>query len=234
MWPSLGIWPTTHNPDTCPDWESNRWPFALQPVLNPLSYTSQGCFINIWWRVLTKHFTWPKHISLHYIVLTKIPDFEPACLDSYLLPWPGRKKHHCYQNAVGIFVILESVVLNCARICWLLNLTTKNFFVVLCRRFWSFFNTISFFWYIFRICDVILDIYHIYCIHTYIFKHYSNGKWQSFITMVTSATCLFTVETFKESKESATTIMPKLVSWIAWGMKGLPVLFYRLFQAFRS
>ena len=30
------------NPGMCPDWESNRGPYGLQPVLNPLSYTSQG------------------------------------------------------------------------------------------------------------------------------------------------------------------------------------------------
>ena len=26
----------------CPDWDSNWWPFGLQHLLNPLSYTSQG------------------------------------------------------------------------------------------------------------------------------------------------------------------------------------------------
>ena len=30
------------NPGMCPDWELNWRPFGLQPVLNPLSYTSQG------------------------------------------------------------------------------------------------------------------------------------------------------------------------------------------------
>ena len=30
------------NPGTCPDWELNRQPFDSQPVLNPLSYASQG------------------------------------------------------------------------------------------------------------------------------------------------------------------------------------------------
>ena len=30
------------NPGMCPDWESNQQPFGSQPVLNPLSYTSQG------------------------------------------------------------------------------------------------------------------------------------------------------------------------------------------------
>ena len=30
------------NPGMCPDWESNRQPFGLQPPLNPLSYASQG------------------------------------------------------------------------------------------------------------------------------------------------------------------------------------------------
>ena len=28
--------------DMCPDWESNRQPFGSQPVLNALSYISQG------------------------------------------------------------------------------------------------------------------------------------------------------------------------------------------------
>ena len=37
-WPPLGTWPG----GTCPDWESNWWPFSLQPALSPLSYTSQG------------------------------------------------------------------------------------------------------------------------------------------------------------------------------------------------
>ena len=36
-----------HNQDTCPDWESNQLPFGLEPVLNPLSYTSQGKMQNI-------------------------------------------------------------------------------------------------------------------------------------------------------------------------------------------
>ena len=33
------------NPDMCPDWESNWHPFGSQPMLSPLSYTSQGFFI---------------------------------------------------------------------------------------------------------------------------------------------------------------------------------------------
>ena len=32
------------NPGMCPDWDSNGRPFGLQPVLSPLSYTSQGSF----------------------------------------------------------------------------------------------------------------------------------------------------------------------------------------------
>ena len=31
-----------HNPDMCPDWESNRQPSGLQSVLNPLSHICQG------------------------------------------------------------------------------------------------------------------------------------------------------------------------------------------------
>ena len=31
-----------HNSGMCPDWESNRWPFGSQSILNPLSYPSQG------------------------------------------------------------------------------------------------------------------------------------------------------------------------------------------------
>ena len=30
------------NPGMCPDWESNQRPIGSQPVLNPLSRTSQG------------------------------------------------------------------------------------------------------------------------------------------------------------------------------------------------
>ena len=30
------------NPGMCPDWELNPRPFGSQPMLNPLSYTSQG------------------------------------------------------------------------------------------------------------------------------------------------------------------------------------------------
>ena len=30
------------NPGMCPDWELNWQPFGSQPVLNPLSYSSQG------------------------------------------------------------------------------------------------------------------------------------------------------------------------------------------------
>ena len=37
------------NPGMCPDWESNRRPFGLQPTLIPQSYTSQGphCGLNL-------------------------------------------------------------------------------------------------------------------------------------------------------------------------------------------
>ena len=31
-------------PGMCPNWEMNWQPFSSQPALNPLSYTSQGCF----------------------------------------------------------------------------------------------------------------------------------------------------------------------------------------------
>ena len=33
-----------HNPGMCPDRELNQWPSGLQPMLNPLSHTSQGWF----------------------------------------------------------------------------------------------------------------------------------------------------------------------------------------------
>ena len=32
------------NPGMCPDWESNWQPFGLQPMLNPMSYASQGTY----------------------------------------------------------------------------------------------------------------------------------------------------------------------------------------------
>ena len=38
--PPMGTQP--HNPGMCSDWESNLQPSGLQPVLNPVSYTSQG------------------------------------------------------------------------------------------------------------------------------------------------------------------------------------------------
>ena len=38
MWPPLGTWPTTQGLDC--KW--NQQHFGLQPVLNPLSYASQG------------------------------------------------------------------------------------------------------------------------------------------------------------------------------------------------
>ena len=40
--PPLGL---ACNPGMCPDWESNQRPFGPQPMLNPLSYTSQGISI---------------------------------------------------------------------------------------------------------------------------------------------------------------------------------------------
>ena len=46
VWLPLMCPPTgdlAHNPGMCPDWELNRWPFGSQ-ALNPLSYTSQGQF----------------------------------------------------------------------------------------------------------------------------------------------------------------------------------------------
>ncbi|KAF6088458.1 hypothetical protein HJG60_008283 [Phyllostomus discolor] len=39
------------NPGMCPDWESNKRHFGSQPMLNPLSYASQGVivlFISMW------------------------------------------------------------------------------------------------------------------------------------------------------------------------------------------
>ena len=35
------------NPDMFPDWKSNWQPFGSQPVLNPLSYTSQGLLCQV-------------------------------------------------------------------------------------------------------------------------------------------------------------------------------------------
>ena len=35
------------NPGMCPDWESNWRPFGSQPVLSPLSYTSQGYTLHL-------------------------------------------------------------------------------------------------------------------------------------------------------------------------------------------
>ena len=54
-----------HNPGMCPDWESNRWPFGLQLMLNPLSYTSQSEMWHFWqtWVLVMRlvpgpHFEW--------------------------------------------------------------------------------------------------------------------------------------------------------------------------------
>ena len=33
-----------HNPNMCPDWELNQWPFGLWPVVSPLRHTSKGPF----------------------------------------------------------------------------------------------------------------------------------------------------------------------------------------------
>ena len=39
----LPTWaPVARTPGTYLGWDSNWWPFGLQPTLNPLSYTSQG------------------------------------------------------------------------------------------------------------------------------------------------------------------------------------------------
>ena len=35
-------WDLACNPGMCLDWELNQQPFGLQPMLNPLSYVSQG------------------------------------------------------------------------------------------------------------------------------------------------------------------------------------------------
>ena len=35
------------NPGMCPDWELNQQHFGSQPVLNPLSYTSQGITLDL-------------------------------------------------------------------------------------------------------------------------------------------------------------------------------------------
>ena len=39
------------NPGMYPDWKSNWQPFGSKPALNPLSYTSQGCFYFLVWRI---------------------------------------------------------------------------------------------------------------------------------------------------------------------------------------
>ena len=44
--PQLGTGDLACNPGTYPDWESNQRPFASQACAHPLSYTSQGGFVN--------------------------------------------------------------------------------------------------------------------------------------------------------------------------------------------
>ena len=44
-WPPLGTWPATQ----AYAWEFNHQPFGSKPVLNPLSYTSQGLITFLAW-----------------------------------------------------------------------------------------------------------------------------------------------------------------------------------------
>ena len=60
-----------YNPGMYPDWELNWRPFGLQPMLNPLSYTSQGLnleFLNCILTTILSHsfsLTFPTHPFLY-------------------------------------------------------------------------------------------------------------------------------------------------------------------------
>ena len=67
------------NPGMCPDWESNQRPVGLQPMLNPLSYTSQGCywsFNSALFFCLMAFISWlflvyfPLNVSTRYVIFT--------------------------------------------------------------------------------------------------------------------------------------------------------------------
>ena len=60
------------NPGMCADWESNWRPFGSQPVLNPLSYTSQGQ--RVYFRIDMKSFTFlPSHCRFLSISSKPLP-----------------------------------------------------------------------------------------------------------------------------------------------------------------
>ena len=67
------------NPGMCPDWESNWRPFGLQPALNPLSYTSQGCFFSFLFFFFSIFFPLP------FILLIFPSDLQSS--HCYLSPW---------------------------------------------------------------------------------------------------------------------------------------------------
>ena len=59
-------------PDTCPGWESNRQPFGLQPMLNPLSHTSQGYAMNYYSAFKRKEILTPRTMWM------KLEDIRPS------------------------------------------------------------------------------------------------------------------------------------------------------------
>ena len=56
-------WDLAYNPGMCPDWESNWQPFGLQPMLNPLSHTSQGHVLYYLFSWFTQSFCWSPTFS---------------------------------------------------------------------------------------------------------------------------------------------------------------------------
>ena len=92
MWPPLGTWRS--NPSMCPDWESNRQPFGLQPALNPLTYARQGgffFFIYFIYLFSERGERKEKEREKHWSVASRMcPDPGPS-LQPRQVPWPGIK-----------------------------------------------------------------------------------------------------------------------------------------------
>ena len=97
-----------HNSGMCPDWELNWPPLGSQPVLNPLSHTSQGQSIPLF---ITFHRTRARGCALGIL---KLFPFFWSILGAYKSShfffwidniWSNRTwMRECYQTAAGVLL----------------------------------------------------------------------------------------------------------------------------------
>ena len=83
------------NPGMCPDQESNQRPFGLQPVLIPLSYTSQG-FSYYLLSIAFSSFV-PNYLCRPSFTGARASSYPPSCL----LPAPSKFLSLCSCDSLS-------------------------------------------------------------------------------------------------------------------------------------